>query len=1156
MRKLNFLFIVLFVSTFKIQSQEAEIKTELPIIMGPSPTVAALMKFEEVPVNNYTGVPDISIPLFSSPTHSKDIKLDISLKYAPSGVAANERASDVGLGWSLFAGGTISRTVRGIPDEYNRLSSGKKLGIYRSLNNYDQAIEIINDENASPTEYEIGNEYLWNTQVKGEFDTEYDLWQFNFMGYTGRFYIKKMADGLLEVKPLDDYRLKIINHYDSISYVHDGFTVYDEKGYRYIFDIVESTDSNSLTTTYSYTEMGPITTLSSTIQYRSAFHLSEIYDNNGNQLVVFNYQGSEKEEITIDTSQTENLQAPIHISTGYTIDYVYNEATCGSYKKNFNPLPKNISVSSQRKTTVKKLSKILVNDIAIINFSFVRGREDTNLHNPDSTYVLKQLTIQNWNEETVKKISLEHSYSTLIDTRMLLDKVSFANLDNSKTEDYNLEYRVNNDHNQLIGKDYWGYFNLRPSHFIGGDYRKTTPDFCTSDILQKMTLPTGGSIVYDFESNKFSFIGNTVLTDFDDNPENWIFEDTVVALTTHIGTKENFFTIADEQMVYFDATIETETSDWWITIFKVAGSGFDSKGGLNYDTCMLQNCTTGIILEPGTYKVSLFSYDTDFIDNINNKVTAYYKIRASIVKKYQFGGGIRIGRIAYFDQNVDKEYFQVVSNQIVPAKIRNYTYDLLTDNSKSSGSLVFDIPKFEYQKQKRECYWCDLQNAMYLYPDDETVFFYDVRTSFNNLQSLRTQGADVGYKNVSIFESGNGRTDYEYKTAFDHPENVTTFNLSPPFLPTENYDYKRGLLVKETIYNNQNQPLKESSFVYDLDEFVEVTGFKTFYHTGEFQQGFQSYSSYSDYHNFYTNCGQYPAYMCPDQYDNNPNTNGDCNCFCYNGAVQEFVGFKNVKEAFGWAKLSTKTTKDYFYDGTAQKFVQTDETFDYNPLNKKIASHTTTGSDNIIYQTDYTYHDSSSLSSENRISEIESITNRRDSEAISIVKSSYKKLWSIDGTIVNPSFLPWQVLAAKDGTTLISKLRYRKYDEFSNVLQVEQESGMPVSYIYGYNKTLPVAKIENINYEEIPVSLIDDIWNATDNPTLLGALDSLRFAPELSGAMVTTYTYKPLVGIESITDPKGISTFYEYDEFGRLQMIRDSKGFIISENEYHYRNQN
>lgn len=54
-------------------------------------------------------------------------------------------------------------------------------------------------------------------------------------------------------------------------------------------------------------------------------------------------------------------------------------------------------------------------------------------------------------------------------------------------------------------------------------------------------------------------------------------------------------------------------------------------------------------------------------------------------------------------------------------------------------------------------------------------------------------------------------------------------------------------------------------------------------------------------------------------------------------------------------------------------------------------------------------------------------------------------------------------------------------------------------------------------------------------------------------AMVTTYTHKPLVGITSITDPKGLRTSFEYDSQGRLRMVKDSDGNLLSETEYNYR---
>jgi len=56
--------------------------------------------------------------------------------------------------------------------------------------------------------------------------------------------------------------------------------------------------------------------------------------------------------------------------------------------------------------------------------------------------------------------------------------------------------------------------------------------------------------------------------------------------------------------------------------------------------------------------------------------------------------------------------------------------------------------------------------------------------------------------------------------------------------------------------------------------------------------------------------------------------------------------------------------------------------------------------------------------------------------------------------------------------------------------------------------------------------------------------------------MVTTYTYKPLVGVSVITDAKGDKMKYEYDELGRLIRVRDKFDNILSETQYNLINQN
>ncbi len=1109
MRKLHYTIWVILISAI---ATSQDIKTVMPTILGPSPTVASLMKFEETPINNYTGMPDISIPLYSSATHSKDIKLDISLKYHPENALEEKHVGDVGSGWTLMAGGTISRSVRGFPDEYYKMT---KRGIYNDTpwagitNNFYEIFTFLNDTTGTVTEPDL-NKFLWYAQVEGALDTEHDLWQFNFMGQTGRFYIEKDSLGALAVKPLDDYRLKIVNHYNTSTFAPESFDIYDDKGYMYVFDVVEHSSSSSSTVYSSILPMGDsgVYPSSAPIAYDSAFHLSKIYGNNDhvNPIVEFQY-----------TSQTitEGVSDSYHTTTTEQAPQLQNYIETGCDKTNINPPQGHTTTSSGCSTHVKKLTDIIVEGFAKIHFKFSKGRNDLDFIDADSAYVFKGFTVSNWYGDSIKKVSLSQYYGA----KLRLDSISFGNFENTKTETYALSY---------------GY-----------------------PFLNKILLPTGGCTLYEYEPGTYSFIGSTVLDDFPEETE-LIEESYGISHFTDTAS----FTLSGTRTVSINALLNTfgnPISEWLVEIKDSSGNIVGSFGysyshdiyPIGTNPCENGNCGQTYTLAAGTYTIFFSSTKhSDFPTTWGVEYNISYTQGTGIIKKYHYDEkSYRIKTVAYLtDGSVTADYYFSHPGEIIPAKEKHYDYSLFADTSKSSGSLMAKRI-YSYSRSKRECSWCSSNEGITIGRDEQT-FYYNVMTDFPNLESLKTHGMYIGYQNVRVYETGNGWTEYTYSSPYDVPPGLLPEDLGPPFAPVQDTDYERGLLHNEKIFDQSGNLLKETTMDYGFERFKVISGYKVFFANELVRTDINSSANYSVYMDIVQECAE----------AEDPETSNYC--FCNFGQPVEFVGTKPVYESYGWAKLTSKITKDYFYSPNLT--VQTDETFDYNPDNKEISLHTTTDSTGNTLETDYTYDTGNNApGSYNRISEIKSIETKKGSATLSKTEMEYDDDWEVSSTTVNESFLPKTVKTAKGANSEEPRLHFNKYDTYGNLLEVQQEGGVPTVYIWGYNETLPVAKIELMAYDSMMatsglatiVAAIKTHSDANNESALFTDLANLRNNSALAGAMVTTYTYKPLVGVSSITDPKGETVYYEYDEFGRLKYALDKDQKVLSKNDYHYTTQ-
>ena len=143
------------------------------------------------------------------------------------------------------------------------------------------------------------------------------------------------------------------------------------------------------------------------------------------------------------------------------------------------------------------------------------------------------------------------------------------------------------------------------------------------------------------------------------------------------------------------------------------------------------------------------------------------------------------------------------------------------------------------------------------------------------------------------------------------------------------------------------------------------------------------------------------------------------------------------------------------------------------------------------------------------------------------------------------------------------KVLIDNYDNMGNPLQYHKANDLKVSLIWGYNQTYPVAKFDNYPYSillsnSVLMNYLNQLETYTDltNSSVKTSLKALNKSIRdniPTGVLVTTYTYQPLIGMTSQTDPNGITTFYEYDGFGRLKCIRDDDENILKTFEYNYK---
>lgn len=202
----------------------------------------------------------------------------ISIGYSGSGIKVQDGPGDVGMGWQLIAGGKIIRELRGFPDDKSpngwlHNDSGPKVANFN----------IANDNTTTTCTDEIADLNYLNNNFTSITDTEPDVFSVTAPGLSCKFVFDN--NKIIKTIPYQD--LKITYDTDVEGQIR-SFTVTNDQGIEYVFsdrEMVLRQAASQYPTVKSFFKTD-FNLYKSEVKYTSAWHLSSIYDVNGNGVLL------------------------------------------------------------------------------------------------------------------------------------------------------------------------------------------------------------------------------------------------------------------------------------------------------------------------------------------------------------------------------------------------------------------------------------------------------------------------------------------------------------------------------------------------------------------------------------------------------------------------------------------------------------------------------------------------------------------------------------------------------------------------------------------------------------------------------------------------------------------------------------------------------
>lgn len=490
-----FLFVAVCLSLNTSYAQTPDNQYFIPISFPKSPNATAFAKYGDYPVNLYSGLPEISIPLYT--VESGSLSIPITLSYHPSGMLVDEAPGWVGAGWSINTGGMISRRIMGTPDEGGYLAGWRDAATLQ------------------PGTYNADIDYLRGVVITynaSAFDTRPDIYSYDLPGHGGKFFYNSKNAYKIQMVPFSPLNIKGLPT--------TGFTVQDEHGNIYILG------HTATETTATSDEHGNHNTAV------TAWMLENMIAQNRRDSINFSYQ-------------SQFIQNPAQTGQTITVEDL-EEQSLGSFPQScmptqyLNPSTQPVPNSTYAAVTEQDISQIKFKNGKVEFKLNSSPRLDIKTNSNTNVYRLDTIKISAYNfgtkmMEVQKRIVFYTSYFatvTGVQGRLKLDSLQILDKAGSIVQHYRFDYNTNPIAPfGSYSKDYWGYYNGKmdgvssptlipktqvpyqvngfatptPIYIGSNDPNSRNPDsvYMQAGILKTIHYPTGGYTTFAYQTNRY-----------------------------------------------------------------------------------------------------------------------------------------------------------------------------------------------------------------------------------------------------------------------------------------------------------------------------------------------------------------------------------------------------------------------------------------------------------------------------------------------------------------------------------------------------------------------------------------------------------------------------------------------------------------------------